>query len=120
MELQNDYRCDCTIIHEEAVERVRANQLPEEQLFELADFFKVLGDSTRIRILGALATSELCVCDIANVLNMTQSSISHQLRVLKQARLVRSRRDGKVVYYRLDDEHIESIMAVGLLHLSHE
>lgn len=120
LEIQNEYKCDCAIIHEDVVEKVRADQHPEEQLIDLADFFKVLGDSTRIRILSALAHSELCVCDIAHVLNMTQSSISHQLRILKQARLVRNRRDGKVVYYRLDDEHVSAIIEAGLVHLSHE
>jgi ArsR family transcriptional regulator len=116
----SEFRCDCNIIHEETVALVKLRQGPEAQLFELADFFKVLGDPTRIRILNALAEAELCVCDIANVLNMTQSSISHQLRVLKQARLVRNRKDGKVVFYRLDDEHVASIVALGLLHLGHE
>ena len=119
-EVTNEYKCDCAIIHEEVVEKVKADQHPEERLIDLADFFKVLGDSTRIRILSALAHSELCVCDIAHVLNMTQSSISHQLRILKQARLVRNRREGKVVYYRLDDEHVSAIMDAGLVHLSHE
>lgn len=118
-ELTTDDKCDCSIIHEDVVARVRADQQPEERLINLADFFKVLGDSTRIRILSALAHSELCVCDIAHVLNMTQSSISHQLRILKQARLVKNRRDGKVVYYRLDDEHVAAIMEAGLVHLSH-
>ena len=118
-ELTTDDKCDCSIIHEDVVARVRADQQPEERLIDLADFFKVLGDSTRIRILSALAHSELCVCDIAHVLNMTQSSISHQLRILKQARLVKNRRDGKVVYYRLDDEHVAAIMEAGLVHLSH-
>ena len=118
-ELPIDDKCDCSIIHEDVVARVRADQQPEERLIDLADFFKVLGDSTRIRILSALAHSELCVCDIAHVLNMTQSSISHQLRILKQARLVKNRRDGKVVYYRLDDEHVAAIMEAGLVHLSH-
>lgn len=112
--------CDCNIIHEETVAMVKSRQGSEEALFELADFFKVLGDSTRIRILNALTESELCVCDLANVLNMTQSSISHQLRILKQARLVQNRKDGKVVYYRLDDEHVASIVAIGHLHLSHD
>lgn len=116
----NEYRCDCDMIHEEVVQRVGAQMPPVEKLYDLADLFKVLGDSTRIRIICALFESEMCVCDIANVLNMTQSAISHQLRILKQARLVKNRREGKVIFYSLDDEHVKSIFDMGLLHLSHE
>ena len=88
-----------------------------EYLFELADLFKVFGDTTRIRILYALFESELCVCDIAQLLGMTQSAISHQLRVLKQARLVRSRREGKTVYYFLADDHVRTIIGQGMEHI---
>jgi ArsR family transcriptional regulator len=89
----------------------------EEDLYDLAELFKVFGDTTRIKILCALVEAEMCVCDIAALLNMTQSSISHQLRILKQARLVRYRRDGKVVYYSIDDEHVKQIFDQGLIHL---
>lgn len=116
----NEYRCDCDMIHEDVVQRVGAQMPAVEKLYDLADLFKVLGDSTRIRIICALFESEMCVCDIANVLNMTQSAISHQLRILKQARLVKNRREGKVIFYSLDDEHVKSIFDMGLLHLSHE
>ncbi|MDR1774209.1 MAG: metalloregulator ArsR/SmtB family transcription factor [Clostridioides sp.] len=89
----------------------------EEVLYDLAELFKVFGDSTRIRILYALFSNEMCVCDIATLLNMTDSAISHQLRVLKQARLVKFRREGKTVFYSLDDEHISRIFDCGLAHI---
>lgn len=110
--------CNCTIIHEDIVNRVRAELPDEEKLYDLADLFKVLGDSTRVRILSALFHAEMCVCDIAALLNMNQSAISHQLRILKQARLVKNRKDGKVVYYSLDDEHVISIFDQGLIHIN--
>ena len=109
--------CDCTIIHEDIVSEVKGKMPEEELLYDLADFFKVFGDSTRVRILWALDKAEMCVCDIASVLNMTQSAISHQLRILKQARLVKNRRDGKVVYYSLDDDHVKGILDQGLIHI---
>lgn len=111
-------KCDCDIIHQEVVDRVRGRLPQEETLYDLAEFFKVFGDSTRIRILWALTESEMCVCDIANLLNMTQSAISHQLRVLKQAALVKNRRDGKVVYYSLDDDHVQQILEQGMSHIN--
>ena len=110
-------RCDCTVIHENIVNNVKQNMPKEEILYDLAELFKVFGDSTRVRILWALDESEMCVCDIAVLLNMTQSAISHQLRVLKQARLVKNRKDGKVVYYSLDDEHVKEIFEQGLIHI---
>ena len=110
-------RCDCNIIHEDVVEEVRAKMPDEEVLMDLADLFKVFGDSTRVRILSALQHSEMCVCDIAVLLGMTKSAISHQLRSLRQTRLVKHRKDGKSVYYSLDDDHIGNIFAQGLLHV---
>ena len=109
--------CDCEVIHEDVVNKVKARMPEEEILYELAEVFKVFGDSTRIRILWALDEAEMCVCDIAYLLNMTQSAISHQLRVLKQAKLVRNRKEGKVVYYSLDDEHVRMIFDQGLAHI---
>lgn len=109
-------RCDCEIIHEAVVSQVKMIMPQENILFDLAELFKVFGDSTRIRILWALDEAEMCVCDIACVLNMTQSAISHQLRILKQAKLVKNRRDGKIVYYSLDDEHVKQIIDQGLIH----
>lgn len=109
-------KCDCDVIHEDTVKKVRELLPPLEELYSLAEVFKVFGDTTRIRILCALFEAEMCVCDIAYLLDMTQSAISHQLRLLKQARLVRSRRDGKTVYYSLDDEHVKMIFDQGLVH----
>jgi DNA-binding transcriptional ArsR family regulator len=111
-------KCDCTIIHEDIVKKVQSSMPPEESLYDLAELFKVFGDSTRIRILYALSASEMCVCDIAALLGMTQSAISHQLRVLKQSRLVKYRKEGKVVYYSLADDHINQIFDQGLEHIS--
>lgn len=111
-------KCNCDVIHEDVVTRVKDKMPKEETLYDLAEFFKVFGDSTRIRILWALDEAEMCVCDIAVLLNMTQSAISHQLRVLKQANLVKNRRDGKIVYYSLDDEHIKVIFDQGLTHVN--
>ena len=111
-------KCDCIVIHEETVNQVREKMPEEETLYDLAEIFKVFGDSTRIKILWALDEAEMCVCDIAVLLNMTQSAISHQLRVLKQAHLVKNRKDGKVVYYSLDDEHVKQIFDQGLVHIN--
>ena len=113
-------RCDCDVIREEIVNKVREKMPQEETLYDLAELFKVFGDSTRIKILWALDESEMCVCDIAFLLNMTQSAISHQLRVLKQAELVKSRREGKIVFYSLEDEHVKQIFDQGLIHISEE
>lgn len=110
-------KCSCTVIHEDVVNRVKDTIPEEELLYDLADLFKIFGDTTRIKILCALFKAEMCVCDIAALLNMTQSSISHQLRVLKQARLVKFRKEGKVVYYSLDDDHVKSIFDQGLHHI---
>lgn len=93
------------------------NMISEDNLYSLADLFKVFGDPTRIRILHALSGRELCVCDIADTLDMTQSAISHQLRVLKQIHLVKYRRDGKTIYYSLADDHVYTILAQGLEHV---
>jgi ArsR family transcriptional regulator, lead/cadmium/zinc/bismuth-responsive transcriptional repressor len=110
--------CDCTVIHDVVVEKVKTLMPSSDRLFDLAEFFKILGDSTRIGILSALHKSEMCVCDISSLLDMTQSAVSHQLRILKQVRLVRSRKEGKIVYYKLDDSHIEEILSMGFKHIS--
>ncbi len=109
--------CHCGVVHPEAVEAARAAIGDEDALLDLSDFFKVLGDSTRVRILTALSAGELCVCDLASLLSMTMSAISHQLRSLKQANLVRYRRAGKSVYYALSDDHVREILAMGLEHV---
>lgn len=111
--------CKKTVIHDDIVENIRQKMLKEDTLNSLADFFKVLGDTTRIKIIYALFQSEMCVCDIASLLNMTQSAISHQLRVLKSSRFVKYRKEGKVVYYSLDDEHIKNIFDQGYCHINH-
>lgn len=111
-------RCDCDVIHEDIVKCVKDRMPQEEILYDLAELFKVFGDSTRIKILWALDEAEMCVCDIAFLLNMTQSAVSHQLRVLKQAELVKNRREGKNVFYSLDDEHVKQIFNQGLIHIS--
>ena len=97
--------------------RVLSEMPDEESLYDLAELFKVFGDTTRIRILYVLFEAEMCVCDIAQILNMTQSAISHQLRVLKQARLVRNRREGKQIYYSLADDHVRTIIGQGMDHI---
>jgi DNA-binding transcriptional ArsR family regulator len=109
--------CTCSTIHEDVVEKVKKLIPQEETLYDLAELFKVFGDSTRIKILCVLFESEMCVCDIAALLNMNQSAISHQLRVLKNARLVKYRKEGKVVYYSLDDQHVKQIFDQGLIHI---
>ena len=109
--------CEITTIHEDVIQKVKENMPEENVLYSLGDFFKLLGDGTRIKILNALFYSEMCVCDIAALLGMTQSAISHQLRVLKQGRLVKHRKEGKSVYYSLDDEHIKHIIEQGLIHI---
>lgn len=110
-------KCSSNVIHEDVIERVKEAIPEEEVLYDLAELFKVFGDSTRIKILCALFEAEMCVCDIANLLNITQSAISHQLRVLKSNRLVKYRKEGKVVYYSLDDDHIKHIFDAGLNHI---
>ncbi len=110
--------CEFMYVHEEIVDKVEKVMPDEQQLLELSEFFKVFGDSTRIKILYVLSQSEMCVCDIAKLLQMGQSAISHQLRVLKQMRLVKFRRDGKTVFYSLSDSHIQTILAQGMEHIS--
>lgn len=109
--------CESTIIHQDVIEKVKNELKSEEILYDLGDFFKILGDTTRIKILSALSKSQMCVCDIAALFGMSRSAISHQLRVLKQGRLVKHKKQGKVVYYSLDDEHVKSIIEQGLTHI---
>lgn len=109
--------CDCNEIHEDLLKIVNDTMLEETELYDLAELFKVFGDSTRIRILFVLFEAEVCVCDLAKVLNMTQSAISHQLRILKANKLVNSRREGKSVFYSLADGHVRTIIAQGREHI---
>ena len=105
-------------VHDEIVKKVRKEMPGEDVLFDLSELFKVFGDSTRIRILYCLFASEMCVCDIATLLSMTQSAISHQLSVLKKNRLVKSRRDGKTIFYSLADSHVRTILDQGVEHVT--
>ena len=109
--------CGTKHVHRELVRKVLETIPEEEELYSLADFFKVFADSTRIRILYVLLCSETCVCDIAQLLGMTQPAISHQLRILKQMDLVKTRRDGKTIFYSLADDHIASILSQGMEHI---
>lgn len=109
--------CDSIETHPELLNKVLASMPEEEELYDLAELFKVFGDSTRIRILYVLFEAEVCVCDLAAILNMTQSAISHQLKILKQSKLVKARRDGKSIYYSLADDHVRSIIAEGQEHI---
>ncbi len=109
--------CDFLHVHEDAVQQVLAELPDEERLYDLAELFRMFGDTTRIRILYLLFESELCVCDLAKLLGVTQSAVSHQLRALKDAKLVRFRRAGKTVFYTLDDDHVRSILALGMEHI---
>jgi len=110
--------CSCNVIHNDIVKKVKESLPTDETMFDLSEFFKVFSDSTRIKILSSLLVSEMCVCDLAAVLGTSQSAISHQLRLLKAFRLVKSRKAGKVVYYSLSDDHVKSIIELGLAHLS--
>lgn len=110
-------RCETYCVHQEIVDFVTGDMPAEEELYDLAELFKVFGDTTRIKILYALFEKEMCVCDIAELLNMTQSAISHQLRVLKQSRLVKFRREGKTVFYSLADSHVRTIINQGMEHI---
>lgn len=109
--------CYCNEIHEDLLKIVNDTMPEETELYDLAELFKVFGDSTRIRILFVLFEAEVCVCDLAKVLNMTQSAISHQLRILKANKLVNSRREGKSVFYSLADGHVRTIIAQGREHI---
>ena len=109
--------CEFMHVHEDIVEKVNAEMPDEEVLYDLAELFKVFGDSTRIRILYVLFESEMCVCDIAQLLGMSQSAISHQLRCLKQSKLVKYRREGKTVFYSLADAHVRTILGQGMDHI---
>jgi DNA-binding transcriptional ArsR family regulator len=110
--------CDLLHVHREIVEHV-ANTMPKEAtLFELSELFKTFGDSTRIRILFCLFIDEMCVCDIATLLSMSQSAISHQLALLKRLQLIRARRDGKAIFYSLADDHVRTIIDQGLEHVN--
>lgn len=112
--------CSCRTIHEDRIEKALDAQIPVARLLRMGELFKVFADPSRLRILSALAAEELCVCDLASALEMSQSAVSHQLAVLKRSRLVRYRRDGQTIFYALDDDHVRQILAVASGHLSEE
>lgn len=112
--------CDEREVHEEFLKMIHEKMPDEKELYDLAELFKVFGDSTRIRILFVLFEAEVCVCDLAEALNMTQSAISHQLKILKQSKLVKSRREGKSIFYSLADDHVRTIIAQGQEHIEEE
>ncbi len=114
--METDVR-DAQATREDIIDKVQAQQPDDEVLYDLAELFKVFGDSTRIKILYAMFEHELCVNDIAGLLNLSQSSVSHQLRILKTSKLVKFRREGKSMYYSLDDEHVRSIISMGMEHV---
>ena len=119
--MQDRYNVECwesCLAHEDVVEQVRRTMPGEDTLYDLTELFRIFADSTRVRILYVLEESEMCVCDLAALLGMTQSAISHQLRALKNARLVKARRDGKTVFYSLADQHVKTILDQGLEHIS--
>ena len=117
MERMDSPCCEENLVHQDAVEQVRGLLPPDETLYDLAELFKIFGDSTRVKILYALLESELCVCDIAKLMEVSQSAVSHQLRVLKASKLVKFRREGKTVYYSLADEHVIRILSQGMEHI---
>lgn len=115
---KNEETCECEVIHDEIVKKVKSTFPKDEMIFDLADFYKIFGDTTRVKILYALDKSELCVCDISALLEMTVSAVSHQLKILRDSNLVKTRREGKVVYYSLADHHVQEIIECGMEHIS--
>ena len=117
MELREVPCCEEDTVHTDAAEQVRKALPEEELLYDLAELFKMFGDSTRVKILYALLEAELCVCDIAKLMDVTQSAVSHQLRILKAGKLVKFRREGKTIYYSLADQHVMRILSQGMEHI---
>ena len=120
MAIHDIEHCDSHEVHKDLVSQVMNRMPDEDELYDLAELFKVFGDSTRIRILTVLFGEEMCVCDIAEALLMTQSAVSHQLKILKNAKLIKNRREGKQVYYALADDHVSTILAMGLEHIEEQ
>lgn len=117
---RNEFVCDCNVIHQEVVDKITM-QMPTEKTFhDLAEFFKLIGDPTRLKILFSIDKHEVCVCDLANALSMSKSSISHQLAVLRKSEIVKCRKQGKEVYYSLDDNHVNEVFEIALNHIDHK
>ena len=112
--------CDCNVIHENKVKESKKNMLKLKTIEDMSNFFKILGEPTRIKILNTLDNNEMCVCDIANVLNMKKSTISHQLNILRINNIVKYKKVGKEVYYTLDDEHVKEVFEIALSHIGHK
>lgn len=115
--MKEKFSCDCDVIHEEVVNTIRGKMKPKEEYLDLASLFKLFGDGTRIQILHALEQGEMCVCDLAVLLGVTKSAISHQLKALRLANLVKFRREAQIVYYSLADNHVNEILDKGFTHL---
>ena len=115
--MKQQFACDCEVIHEDVVERVRASMPDGENFYDLANLYKMFADITRVKILWALSRESLCVCDLAVLLNMTKSAISHQLRSLRLANLVKYNKKGKVVYYSVMDSHVKDVFENGFEHI---
>ena len=115
--MEKQHICDCEVIHEELVENTQGRMQTEQDYQNLAVLFKMFGDSTRVKILHALELNELCVCDLAALLGLTKSAVSHQLKALRLSNLVKFRRDGQVIYYSLADDHVKTILEMGLEHV---
>ncbi len=117
---RNEFICDCSVIHQDVVD-ITMEKMPDADTFnKLAEFFKIIGDTTRTKILFALDQNEMCVCDIANVLGMSKSSISHQLGTLRRSGIVKCRKSGKEVFYTLDDDHVKEVFEIGIKHIEHK
>ena len=114
---KSEVTCDCEVIHEDLVKKVKEQLQSEEIITELAVFYKIFSDTTRVKILYALDKSDLCVCDISALLNMSISAVSHQLKILRDSYLVKTKREGKVIYYSLADEHVQKMIECGLEHI---
>lgn len=117
---KNEYMCDCDAIHQELVDEVSKKMPANNTFLQIADFYKIMGDLTRCKIIFALQQTEMCVCDLAKLLSMTKSSVSHQLKKMRQYGVVKYRRSGKEVYYSLDDEHIDELLRITMVHISHK
>ncbi len=117
---KNEFICDCNVIHQDTVEKMAKEMLVDELFYNVSSFYKIIGDTTRMKILYILDKCEMCVCDIANVLSMSKSSISHQLGTLRKNKIVKCRRKGKEVYYMLDDDHVKKVIEIGIKHIEHK
>lgn len=116
--MNNEYTCDCEVIHEHAVNEAKEKMLSNDAYIDLASLYKMFGDATRIKILHALEYHEMCVCDLAALLGLTKSAVSHQLKALRLANLVRFRKEGQIVFYSLADDHVKQIIDMGLEHIN--